>query len=247
MNLAPSPPGQMLAAIETTGDTCGVALFEGNTLRAELHVEMPRAHDRLLAHLFNEMLATTGTRPRDIRGFAVSVGPGSYTGIRIGLSFAIGLSLGTGAAVIPVPTLDAIAYNVRYLGGVSHRSRVISLVDAGKQGLYAGLYEISPDFKKLTETKTIPVAQIPPLLDENIFAAGPGAALIEGSCTDCVAVDSERLTASAIGRYGLYLHYHGVGTAAEDVRPLYISDFTPVVRRKGGEEIPAGRPEGYRG
>jgi len=224
----------MVAAIETTGTTCGVALFEGNTLRAELHVEMPRSHDRLLAHLFGQLLEMTQVKARDIRDFAVSVGPGSYTGIRIGLSFAIGASLATGASIIPVPTLDAIAYNARYLGRVSHRSRVISLVDAGRQGLYAGLYEITPDFKKLTDTKTIPVSQIPSLLDENVFAAGPGAALIDGSWADSVAVDSECLTASSIGRYGLYLHYHGAGTAAEDVRPLYISDFTPVVRRNEG-------------
>ncbi len=227
----------MLAAIETTGDTCGVALFDGNTLRAELHVEMPRAHDRLLAHLFQQMLEITTLKPADIERIAVSVGPGSYTGIRIGISFAMGIALATGATVIPVPTLDAIAYNVRYLGEVSHRTRVVSLIPAGREGLYAGLYEIHPDFRKLTETKTIPVAQIPPLLDENVFAAGPGASAIEGSCNDCVAVDSERLTASSIGRHGLYLYYHGMGTSPREVRPLYIRDFTPVVKAKGGGSL----------
>ena len=224
----------MLAAIETTGDTCGVALFDGNALRAELHVEMPRSHDRLLAHLFQQVLEVAELKPADVRQFAVSIGPGSYTGIRIGLSFAIGVALATGADIIPVPTLDAIAYNVRSLAKVSHRTRVVSLIPAGRDGLYAGLYEIQPEFRKLTETKTIPVVQIPPLLDENVFAAGPGAAAIEGSCTDCVAVDSERLTAEAVGRHGLYLHYRGAGTSPKDVRPLYISDFTPVVKAKGG-------------
>jgi len=222
----------MLAAIETTGDTCGVALFDGNVLRAELHVELPRSHDRLLAALFRQMLEAAGVGAKDIEQYAVSAGPGSYTGIRIGLSFAVGAALATGATVIPVPTLDAVAYNVRYLGKVSHRTRVVSLIPAGRQGLYAGLYEIHPEFRRLTETRTIPISQIPPLLDENVFAAGPGASSIEGSCLDCVAVDSERLTAQAVGRHGLYLHYHGVGSSPSEVRPLYISDFTPVVRAK---------------
>lgn len=221
----------MLAAIETTGDTCGVALFDGNTLRAELHVELPRSHDRLLAHLFQQMLEIAGASPKDIEQYAVSIGPGSFTGIRIGLSFAIGAALATGGTVIPVPTLDAVAYNVRYLGGVSHRTRVVALIPAGRNGLYAGLYEIHPEFKRLTETRTIPINQIPPLLDENVFAAGPGAATIEGSLIDCVAIDSERLTAQAVGRHGLYLHYRGVGSSPKDVRPLYISDFTPVVKQ----------------
>ncbi|MDB5033038.1 MAG: Inactive of metal-dependent protease, putative molecular chaperone [Chlorobi bacterium] len=226
----------MLVAIETTGDTCGVALFDGNTLRGELHVEMPRSHDRLLAHLFQQLLEATEVTPREIKSFAVSVGPGSYTGIRIGMSFAIGASLATGAAIIPVPTLDAIAFDVRYLGNVSHRSRVISLISAGRGGLYAGLYEITPEFNRLTETKTIPASQIPPLLDENVFAAGPGASLIDASCSDNIAVDSERLTAAAIGRLGLYLSYRGVGSTAEDIRPLYISDYTPVLTPKKGKK-----------
>ena len=222
----------MLAAIETTGDTCGVALFEGNALRAELYVDLPRAHDRLLAHLFCQALEIAGAKAKDIKTYAVSVGPGSYTGIRIGLSFAIGASLASGAEIIPVPTLDAIAFATRFLGKVSHRKRVIALVQAGRGDLYAGLYEIQPDFRRLTETRTIPVSQIPPLIDENIFVAGPGAILLEGSCADSIAADSERLTADAIGRHGLYLHYHGVGSTAREVQPLYISDFTPVVKSR---------------
>jgi tRNA threonylcarbamoyladenosine biosynthesis protein TsaB len=223
----------MLAAIETTGDTCGVALFDGNALRAELHLEMPRSHDRLLAHLFQQMLELADAKPRDVKIIAVSNGPGSFTGIRIGLSFAMGLAMATGAQLIPVPTLDAIAYNVRYLGKVSHRTRVISVVPAGRDGIYATLYQINPEFQRLTETKAIPPHQLPPLVDENVFVAGPGAALIDGSCADSVAVDSERLTAQAVGRYGLYLHYHGIGTTPRDVRPLYISDFTPGGRKAG--------------
>ena len=213
----------MLVAIETTGDTCGVALYDGNLLRAELHVEIPRAHDRLLARLYGEVVEIAGVEPRDVASYAVSIGPGSYTGIRIGVSFATGLALATGATIIPVPTLDAIAYNVRDLGRVGHRSRVISLVPAGRLGLYATLFEIQPDFRRLTETRTIPLDQIPPLLDENVFAAGPGARLIDGSCRDCVAIESETLTARAVGKRGIELRRSGGGVAPGDVEPLYIS------------------------
>jgi tRNA threonylcarbamoyladenosine biosynthesis protein TsaB len=235
----------MLAAIETTGDTCGVALFEGNALRAELYVDLPRAHDRLLAHLFRQALEIAGATAKDIKTFAVSIGPGSYTGIRIGLSFAIGASLASGAEIIPVPTLDAVAYSTRFLGKVSHRKRVVALIPAGRGDLYAGLYEIQPEFRRLTETKTIPISQIPPLIDENIFVAGPGVTLIDSSCADSIAADSDRLTAESIGSHGLYLHYHGVGSTARDVRPLYISDFTPVVKKRVGEKGREG--EGERG
>ena len=93
----------MLAAIETTGDTCGVALFDDDRLVAELHAEIPRSHDRLLAKLFREALEIADARASEISVVAVSTGPGSYTGIRIGLSFALGLAMATGAGMIPVP------------------------------------------------------------------------------------------------------------------------------------------------
>lgn len=215
----------MLAAIETTGDTCAVALHDGIRPAVELHAEIPRGHDRLLAKLFRESLDIAGIQARELEAIAVSVGPGSFTGIRIGVSFAIGAAMAAGIPIVPVPTLDAIAFNLRDLGRVGKRSRVISLVPAGRLGLYATLYEIQPDFRRLTETRTIPADQIPPLLDENVFAAGPGALLLEPSCSDCIAIDSEILTAVAVARRGRALLAAGVSSAPEEVEPLYISGF----------------------
>jgi tRNA threonylcarbamoyladenosine biosynthesis protein TsaB len=216
----------MFAAIETTGDTCGVALLEGDALRVELHVDIPRSHDRLLAWMFREMLNIASITPRDIEALAVSVGPGSYTGIRIGISFAEGLALASGVRIVPVPTLDAIAFAASDLGKIAHRSRVISLVSAGKMGVYAGLYEVRPDFRRLTESRTVPIDQIPPLLDENVFVAGPGARLIDRSCMDSIAIDSEVLTARSVGERGLVLYRQGVGAEPAEVEPLYISGIT---------------------
>ena len=217
---------RMLIAIETTGDTCGVALFDGTALRVELHVQIPRSHDRLLARTVAEVLAVADAQPSDVRQIAISVGPGSFTGIRIGLSFAFGLSLSTGASLIPVPTLDAIAYDVRDLARVGHRSRVISLVPAGRLGLYASLYEIQPEFRKLTEARTIPIEQIPPLLDENVFAAGPGASLIPTAYNEAIAIESETLTARAIGMRAIELRRAGVSAQPEEIEALYITDLS---------------------
>ena len=221
----------MLAAIETTGDTCGVALFADNMLRAELHVELPRAHDRLLAHLFATALEIAGATARDVERYAVSIGPGSFTGIRIGMAFAIGAAMARGAELIAVPTLDAVAFNVGVLGQRGVRSRVLALVPAGRDGLYAGLYEVSPEFRRLTEYRAMPPANVPSLLDETVVAAGPGVLALEASCHDRIVTESHRLTARAVGRYGLHQYYHGITTTPAEIRPLYISDFTPLAAR----------------
>ncbi|MBS1913403.1 MAG: tRNA (adenosine(37)-N6)-threonylcarbamoyltransferase complex dimerization subunit type 1 TsaB [Bacteroidetes bacterium] len=219
----------MLAAIETTGDTCGVALFDGNTLRTELYVDLERAHDRLLASLFQQALEIAGARPSDIEHYAVSVGPGSYTGIRIGIAFAIGAALAAHAGMVAVPTLGAIAFDAHFSGQLGGRSRILSLIPAGREGLYAGLYDVAPEFRLLTAVRTVPEHQVPTLLNESIVAAGPGIAQLGNACIGNVVAGTGHLTARSVGRYGLHLHYNGETTTPADIRPLYISDFKPKV------------------
>lgn len=223
----------MLLAIETTGDSCAVAFFDGNRLRAELHLEAPRGHDRILASLFRQGLDMIGMQGEEIRRVAVSIGPGSFTGIRIGVSFAIGVSLASGAAIIPVPTLDAPAFALRGMGQIVRRSRVLSLISALGGSLYARLYELQPEFLPLTEPRAIPAARVADLIDENVAVVGPGALQLEGGASDAVVPDGVSLTAAAVGRLGLHLAYHGASVGPADLRPLYISDFIPKRREKG--------------
>lgn len=212
----------MLAAIETTGDTCGIALFEGNQLLAELHVALPRIHDRLLATLFQQALDVVGKPASDLSAIAVSTGPGSYTGIRIGVSFAIGIALGTGLPIIPVPTLDAIAYSLRALAKASRRSRILSVIPAGRLGLYASLFQVIPEFLRLTDAGAISPEQAPTLLDENVLAAGPGIAQLKPQYSDCIAYGTAQLTARAVGEHGIFLQSLGLICSPEQLEPLYI-------------------------
>lgn len=213
----------MLAAIETTGDSCAVAVFDKDTLLVEFCAEMPRAHDRLLATFFRNVLHTVGKKPDEIEALALSVGPGSFTGIRIGISFAIGFSLATGVPIVPVSTLDAIAWRARSIGKVGGRTRVISLVPDRRGGVYAALYEIQPAFNRLTAPYNLPVDQLPPLLDENVFAAGPGVRMLDVAFADCIALDTELLSAASVGEYGTRLFRQGITVAADQVEPLYVS------------------------
>lgn len=214
----------MIAAIETTGETCGVALFESETLLVEMRTEIPRAHDRLLASLFRQALDSVDVRPGQVEVMAVSVGPGSFTGIRIGLSFAVGFALATGAAIVQVSTLDAIAWDARNIGRTGRRSRVLSTIPAGRLGVYAALYEIEPEFRRLTAPYTVPTDQLSTLLDENVFAAGPGITAVARDCRDCIALDTEHLSARAVGIVGREMYRKGLSVTPEQVMPIYGSE-----------------------
>ena len=218
----------ILAAIETTGESCAVAVLNGEELLVEFRAEMPRAHDRLLASFFRGALNTCGLRPDEIDALALSVGPGSYTGIRIGMSFAIGFANPVGIPITPVSTLDSIAWNARSVGEVGGRSRVLSLIPDRRGGVYVALYEISSDFHRLTAPYNLPVDELAPLLDENVFAAGPGAELIESTYDDCIAHETKRLTAVAVAEYGRELFRRGVVVPPDQVQPLYIGGVSSI-------------------
>ncbi|HLA63120.1 MAG TPA: tRNA (adenosine(37)-N6)-threonylcarbamoyltransferase complex dimerization subunit type 1 TsaB [Rhodothermales bacterium] len=99
----------LLLGIETAGDVCGVALMDGDRLVAEAALHVPRAHASHLVPQIQSVLQHAGVAAADLAAVAVSAGPGSFTGLRIGVSTAKGLCVATGAALVGVPTLTALA------------------------------------------------------------------------------------------------------------------------------------------
>jgi len=99
----------MILAIETASQVCAVALAQGQELVAEYRLNLKNQHARLLAAGVEKMLADCQVRLEHLQAIAVSIGPGSFTGLRIGLSFAKGLAFGRNLPIIGIPTLQALA------------------------------------------------------------------------------------------------------------------------------------------
>ncbi|HEX9953538.1 MAG TPA: tRNA (adenosine(37)-N6)-threonylcarbamoyltransferase complex dimerization subunit type 1 TsaB [Rubricoccaceae bacterium] len=99
----------LVLGIETATDVCSVGVVRGDTVLAVSSVRLPRSHATRLALLVQETLAHARLAAADLDCVAVSAGPGSYTGLRIGASLARGLCLATGARLVGVPTMAALA------------------------------------------------------------------------------------------------------------------------------------------
>ena len=97
-----------LLAIETVYDVCGAAIVTAEGTIAMKEQRAPRQHNELLAPLVSELLSSTNMAVSDLDGIAVSAGPGSYTGLRIGMSYAKGLAFAADLPIIPVPTLPSM-------------------------------------------------------------------------------------------------------------------------------------------
>ena len=95
-----------LLLIETATAVCSVALAGGDGILAELHTDQPNAHSSQLSPLIGRLYAMCGITARQLDAVCVSSGPGSYTGLRIGVSTAKGICYSLGIPLLSVPTLQ---------------------------------------------------------------------------------------------------------------------------------------------
>lgn len=135
----------MILGIETATEVCSVALVRGTEVVAERSLDEKNIHSERLLSLVDAMLKESGETVRNIRGIAVSIGPGSFTGLRIGLSTAKGLALARTVPIYAVPTLDGIAEHFRRTHTDTHGTRFYSIVDAKRNEAFYALYEIEAD------------------------------------------------------------------------------------------------------
>ena len=96
-------------SIETATDWCGVALLINDKCEDKIQKKIPRKHAEKLPVFYSRIMLSTKFDDNKLDAIAVSIGPGSFTGLRIGLGFAKGLAFAKGIPIIPVPTLDVIA------------------------------------------------------------------------------------------------------------------------------------------
>ena len=97
-----------ILAIETATEICGVSYIEDDNVIATVEENIPRQHAKSLPLFYEKLVSYTGLKLSDLDGIAISIGPGSFTGLRIGLSYSKGLAFGQGLPLIPVPTLRAL-------------------------------------------------------------------------------------------------------------------------------------------
>lgn len=122
-------------AIEASGPVAGCALLEDGQLIAEYSLQYKKKHAQSLVPMMQEMKEMTELDLQTVDAIAITKGPGSFTGLRIGAATAKGMGLALEKPIIPVPTVDALAYNLFGVQGL-----ICPIMDARRGQVYTGLY-----------------------------------------------------------------------------------------------------------
>ena len=124
-----------ILALDTTGNVSSVALIDDEKLIGEYTINYKMTHSQTIMPMIDEIVKMTELDLKDIDYIACSQGPGSFTGLRIGAATAKGLALGLNKKIVPVPTLDALAYNIFETDKI-----ICPIMDARRSQVYTALY-----------------------------------------------------------------------------------------------------------
>lgn len=142
-------------AIEASGITAGCALAEDGRLIGDYNIQYKKTHSQTLVPMMDELRKITELDLHTLDAIAITSGPGSFTGLRIGAATAKGIGLALELPIIPVPTLDSLAYN---LFGVE--ALVCPIMDARRQQVYTAIYEEKDRQICLRQPCAIPVEEL---------------------------------------------------------------------------------------
>lgn len=213
-----------LLALETATLAGGAALIEEGRLVGESRLNIALTHSERLMAVVDRLLQDCGWDVASLDALAVSVGPGSFTGLRVGVATAKGLALALEIPVAPVPTLDALAATLPFADAA-----VCPLLAARRDEVYCALYhwtgaamERHGDYLALPPEAAVARLEAPVIvLGDGVAACRPFLARLGGGAREADPVHSLPSPA-AVGALGHAMLAAGGGIPAERLAPLYL-------------------------
>ena len=231
-----------ILAIEASGPVAGCALSEDGTLTAEYSVQYKKKHSQSLVPMLEEMREMVDLDLSGIDFIAVTSGPGSFTGLRIGAATVKGLGLALDKPVLPVPTVDSLACN---LYGTDRL--ICPLMDARRQQVYTGIYENRDGLNVLHPQCVTALADIAEELNQlgrEVIFLGDGVPVNEKALGDLMKVpyylapahlNRQRAAATAVRAAQIYEEKgEDALVSSDDFRPEYLR--VPQAEREHGEK-----------
>jgi tRNA threonylcarbamoyladenosine biosynthesis protein TsaB len=219
----------LLASIEVSTRTSSVALLDLTTgqEKAELVLSADKESSATLLPGLKIILESNGLTGKDITAVAVALGPGSFTGIRVGIATAAGLALPSQLPVFGISTLDGLAENLRASG---LQGEALCLIDAQRGECFVGQYFIEKDaFREVAPPRILKVEQLRDLIQEKAWVVGAGFLKYEkeikpsfgdkGKWVNAALHDPKAVSIARLA-YGQWKS--GLRPLLENLKPLYL-------------------------
>lgn len=221
-----------ILGIESAALVASVAIIDENVTIAEYTTNFKKTHSETLLPMLDEIVKMTGISLNELSAIAVSGGPGSFTGLRIGAASAKGLGLALDLPLIHVPTLDAMALNI-----YSSDALIVPIMDARRNQVYTGIYKNDTKLEVKAASMAVSIDELFEILKEtgakeNVERAiflGDGVPVfreyIDENLTmkhDFAPLNLNRQRASNIAMLGMEMMKAGKVISADDMRPNYL-------------------------
>lgn len=209
-----------ILSIDSTANTSTVAVLENDTLLSVYTANTKNTHSETLLPMVKSLLETLRLTVDDIDAFAVSQGPGSFTGVRIGVATIKGLAFGKNKKCVGVSTIEALAENLRGFSGI-----VCPIMNARRGQVYTGAFL---NGQRIIEDKCMMLDELIPILkeyNEPIYFVGDGYSLIEDMQDESIKHTPEPLryqNAYSVGKVAYEKLKNGEYTTDTDLRVEYL-------------------------
>lgn len=222
----------LILSIETSTSVCSVSLHQEGKLLGLFELDHENAHGKNLLPLIDDLFKFNGLISSDLNAVAVSSGPGSYTGLRIGVSVAKGLAYAHNIPLISVDSLHAMAH--RLIGIAGKKGTVIPMIDARRMEVYISIFHSTGKLVKGPHPLIIEENPFMEYLNSGrVFFLGDGVGKLREILEHENAVFSDLVSSStSVGEiaYKKYLINEFVDTAYFE--PNYLKDFKVIASKK---------------
>lgn len=204
-------------AIETSGDFCNVAVYYNENKYVQTSVKIGRSHSKLILIIIKQLHNLTGTKISDVKHIALSIGPGSFTGLRIGLAAAKALSYGADRPIVPVSTFEAMANQIAPFIPEGESFGLVNKVNTFEV-YYARFQKTKNSVKFVSQVTVVKQSEFPAPAGERVF----GNLELPGAQVEKIVFSPSAVTIAALS--------NTEDPEAEYVdpdllEPVYIKDF----------------------
>jgi len=215
-----------ILALDTSGVTASVAILQDETVLAEIFLNLGCNHSEILLPSIERLLTATGLELKKLDVFACTIGPGSFTGIRIGVSTVKGLALAVDRPVVGLSALEVLA-----VSATGFQRKICSMIDARREQVYAGLYADNGAYSltNIIPEQLVGADEFLGMIEGDVLFVGTGAVkygdVIRRRLMGrgfFVADHLHQVHAAAVGALAVRRAHAGGMTDAVKVVPLYL-------------------------